>query len=708
MKKQVCRITLTIILTALAFATVGYNNATGEEAVTLKYNFKAGDLFTNQMKMRFRASMPGMPGEMQIEIESLTTQVVAEVSKEGVYSLLTAVCPQVIQVSFGGRDMSGEIGGQVAPFEVEQQKMRPDGSIIEPSDLAKFDETPLSLVTPFASTGGFPTTPVKKGESWKQEVKIPSGGSLDVQWTLLGFQKIKDYDCAQLEGVFTGSIPSPEGVSITVEQGKLTNFFAVKEGFSLSQKGEVKMKLTPPPGMGGEGPLAINFELELMKKEELPPTQLQETIAVLELIASGLAELKKRNYDVAKAQFEEVLKNYPETIWRKDVEALMTKAIQPLYERLSRLREQGDLEKLLEVAQETLKSGNPSEKQMARYELINGFSNSGRLSEILPIFEKAIQENPNDVEAYKLLGQIYERNQPPNPRAVEMYERAAEINPNDGEAYSELGRLYQMQGLHDKAISAFKKAIELVPFSTDLYPQLAQAYVSAGKPEEALKLAEELKERAENNAYIYVQLGDVYSVAQKQDEAIEAYKKAVELRPEERYFKERLAQAYEKAGKQVLAEQLRQEIPEAERGFVRKAAPDFELKDLQGQSVKLSDFKGKVVILNLWATWAPLCFKEIPALEQLYKQYKEQGLVVIGISVDRNEDTVKSFVQKLKVTYPIVMSTEELLSNYRTTGEDLKTIPTTFIINKAGSIFKTHVSAQSKDVFEKDVLQLLR
>jgi peroxiredoxin len=149
-------------------------------------------------------------------------------------------------------------------------------------------------------------------------------------------------------------------------------------------------------------------------------------------------------------------------------------------------------------------------------------------------------------------------------------------------------------------------------------------------------------------------------------------------------------------------------MPPSARPTLRRA-PDFALKSITGEEIKLSNFKGKIVMLNFWATWSPLCFGEIPVLEKLYQQYKDKGLVVIGISVDQgSEESVKSFAQQANITYPIVISTEELISNYRqATGDTLKTIPTTFIINKAGFVFKKHVSAQSKEMFEKDVLRLL-
>lgn len=114
-----------------------------------------------------------------------------------------------------------------------------------------------------------------------------------------------------------------------------------------------------------------------------------------------------------------------------------------------------------------------------------------------------------------------------------------------------------------------------------------------------------------------------------------------------------------------------------------KSAPAWELKDLEGKSVKLSDFKGKVVVLNFWATWCPPCREEIPALIALQDKYKAQGLVVIGMSVDQGgAAAVKSFAKRMKISYPIVMGDEKTAAAYG----NVQVIPTTFFIDRAGDI----------------------
>lgn len=113
-----------------------------------------------------------------------------------------------------------------------------------------------------------------------------------------------------------------------------------------------------------------------------------------------------------------------------------------------------------------------------------------------------------------------------------------------------------------------------------------------------------------------------------------------------------------------------------------RAAPDWRLAGLDGKTVKLSDFKGKVVVLNFWATWCPPCRKEIPDLIALQKKYGKD-LVVVGVSLDENGlAAVKSFVAKNGINYPVVMGDQETASAYG----GITAIPTTFVIDRAGNI----------------------
>jgi thiol-disulfide isomerase/thioredoxin len=111
-------------------------------------------------------------------------------------------------------------------------------------------------------------------------------------------------------------------------------------------------------------------------------------------------------------------------------------------------------------------------------------------------------------------------------------------------------------------------------------------------------------------------------------------------------------------------------------------APDFTLKTLDGQEIALSQLKGKVVLLDFWATWCGPCRESIPHLIQLYKTYRENGFEMIGMSLDKGDaDVVRNFAKSMDIPYPIVIAPEEVVRNYRVTS-----IPTTFFIDKEGKI----------------------
>ena len=127
------------------------------------------------------------------------------------------------------------------------------------------------------------------------------------------------------------------------------------------------------------------------------------------------------------------------------------------------------------------------------------------------------------------------------------------------------------------------------------------------------------------------------------------------------------------------------------------AAPDFNLPVLGGGEASLSALKGKVVVVNFWATWCPPCLVEMPVLNELYETYKDQGVEVLGLSLDEEGLSItQPFVEKLEVTYPIVESDR---ATYQAYGNVL-TIPHTFVVDRAGIVTKRFVNNQTKEGFE--------
>jgi cytochrome c biogenesis protein CcmG/thiol:disulfide interchange protein DsbE len=137
----------------------------------------------------------------------------------------------------------------------------------------------------------------------------------------------------------------------------------------------------------------------------------------------------------------------------------------------------------------------------------------------------------------------------------------------------------------------------------------------------------------------------------------------------------------------------------------RKAAPDFSLKDANGQTVKLSDYRGKVILLDFWATWCGPCKIEIPWFIEFEQTYKDKGFSVIGVSMDEEGWTVvKPYIQQRKVNYRVLLGTEQVGQLYG--GVD--SLPTTYLIDRSGRIAAVHIGLESgKDGFQNEINRLL-
>ena len=111
-------------------------------------------------------------------------------------------------------------------------------------------------------------------------------------------------------------------------------------------------------------------------------------------------------------------------------------------------------------------------------------------------------------------------------------------------------------------------------------------------------------------------------------------------------------------------------------------APDMPIPGIEGGVVRFDSFKGKVIVLNFWATWCPPCRKEMPLLESTYKRYKDKGLVILGINYNEDRERVLKFTQEMGVTFPIILDKE--LNLTRKYG--VLALPATFFIDKKGII----------------------
>jgi cytochrome c biogenesis protein CcmG/thiol:disulfide interchange protein DsbE len=139
--------------------------------------------------------------------------------------------------------------------------------------------------------------------------------------------------------------------------------------------------------------------------------------------------------------------------------------------------------------------------------------------------------------------------------------------------------------------------------------------------------------------------------------------------------------------------------------LISKPAPDFTLTDATGETVKLSDQKGKVVLLNFWATWCGPCKVEIPWFMNFQQQYKDRNFTVLGVAFDDDGWTaVKPYIAEHKINYRVVVGNDALDKAYG----GVESLPTTFLIGRDGRVASKHVGLVSKSTYQEEIARLLQ
>jgi peroxiredoxin len=155
----------------------------------------------------------------------------------------------------------------------------------------------------------------------------------------------------------------------------------------------------------------------------------------------------------------------------------------------------------------------------------------------------------------------------------------------------------------------------------------------------------------------------------------------------------------------LLIPSMRTAAYESSSNTQTRIAPDFALKSLDGRTVKLSDFRGKFVLLNFWATWCAPCRVEMPWLVELDKKYRPQGLVIVGVSIDDpgEDERVKQFIQERSVAYTILLGNQSVGDAYG----GLRFLPETFFIDREGRIIKNTYGIRKQADLEEEIKNLL-
>ncbi len=131
-----------------------------------------------------------------------------------------------------------------------------------------------------------------------------------------------------------------------------------------------------------------------------------------------------------------------------------------------------------------------------------------------------------------------------------------------------------------------------------------------------------------------------------------------------------------------------------------KEPPDFNLKTIDGRTISLSDLRGKVVLINFWATWCPPCKEEIPLFIDVYKKYKDKGFEILAISTDTSAETVKKFANEYKIPFPVLVDDGKVSNLYSIQG-----LPTSLLIGRDGKIVKVKLGKYRE--IERDIKEIL-
>lgn len=128
-------------------------------------------------------------------------------------------------------------------------------------------------------------------------------------------------------------------------------------------------------------------------------------------------------------------------------------------------------------------------------------------------------------------------------------------------------------------------------------------------------------------------------------------------------------------------------------------AIDFTLKDLNGKKVSLSDFKGKNVYLNFFATWCPPCRQEMPDIEKVYQEYKDKDLVVLAVDLGEDRDTVKNYIDKNKFSFKVLLDSDQRVGEKYT----ISAIPASYFIDKNGNVKAKRVGAMTENEMKSNI-----
>lgn len=264
----------------------------------------------------------------------------------------------------------------------------------------------------------------------------------------------------------------------------------------------------------------------------------------------------------------------------------------------------------------------------------------------------------------------------------------------------------EIYGSHETAIAAFEDALTRHPddkrFSR-LYPDIVRLYMKVGNDQAADVLIKRLQSSMKLDLDGYRMLFDVMAEMERYKEMLEIFKEAEQQYPDAQLIHGRLSHIYWKLGNKELAAVYQRKADPTYK-LIGKPVPDFTATDLDGNPISLQDYRGKIVLIDFWAVWCGPCIAEMPNVKKVYETYKDSGFDVIGVSLDREEATLRDYIKENNIQWRQIFE-GEMDEDSLTLRYGIRGLPAPWLIDREGKLINPN--ARGHDL-ERLVVEALK